>query len=258
MVEGTGEKIIKNPQRMVADYFPEAPWVENDMEVKRVERLPDNVVGDYDWETRQLRVSKTKVKEWADDVILARRRVKAEEFREMVDRKWSSWNEETRRSAIMTYLYLRALNKSMDSEDVLVRNFETEVVAHEARHAYDDKQSYKEKIGLVGPVEALALLTQLEHSPVYERTLFVACIEPYCLQEAENYEPVSLQDEVGVEVMKIFLGFAELENPRVSNQRVSDKIKHLAFLPEKKFKELCTEVRTNFEQLLYSSSGQVA
>lgn len=254
--EGTEEQVSKETKRTVADFLPETSWVDEMITVEVVESLPDDAAGDYDWETKQLRISASKVERWADDVFQAKRKATVDRFREKVDQKWASWDDETRRSAIMTYLYLRVLNHSFDSHETLKRNFETEIVAHEARHAYDDSKGYKEQIGQVGPVEALALLAQLEHSPVYERTFFTLCIEPYWLQQAEGYKPASLHEQVGVVVMRTMTGFAEADNPQLVEQPLANKMKHIAFLSSEKFKELCGEVKGELEKQIYTPGSQ--
>lgn len=252
--ESSGEQIPVKTERIVGDFLPEVTWIDKNVSVTVVESLPDDAAGDYDWESKQLRISAGKVEKWADDVYQVKRKTTANDFRKKIEQKWTLWDDEAKRSGLMTYLYLRALNRSYDSQEILKRNFETEIVAHEARHVYDDKRGYKEQIGQVGPVEALATLAQLEYSPVYERTLFTFCLEPYWLQRVEGYEPVLLHERVGIAIMKTLLGFVEADNPQVARQSLADKMKYIAFLAPEEFKGLCSEVRGEFEKQLYTTS----
>jgi len=241
----------------VSNFLPDISWVKDkkleNTPIEILKDLPDEVGGNYDWETGTVRVSLKAITEAAKDVYEVKRRSSSDEFKDKIERNWLSWNDEARRSAIITYLYLRAFESASGHYDELKKLIAREIVLHETRHAYDAIRGYKEQLGQVGPVEMLASLARLENSPVYGRFLAL-CIESYWLQEIKEFNPASLQEKIGVVIIKTLLGFIEDDHPQVRGG-LADKLKFLAFLPSVEFKKLCEYVRNELEKQIYAPKG---
>ena len=248
--EEKSPKVVKTST--VGELAPGLELISPSTQVMVVDRFSDeDVAGDYDWGTKTIRVSYSKVQRISQDVLRARRKSSAEAFRARTEARWNEYDSDTRRSALMTYLYSRVIDRVNGDESRLQRCLIEESVTHEARHAYDDSKGYRESIGKVGAAEALAILAQLEHSHVYERNLFAMLMEPYWLEQEQGIKPQSLHEKVGAVVMKTMIGFIEAEEPKLSELSLSDKMRHIAFLPPSKFRRLCRTLTDEFEGQLY-------